>query len=363
MTRHRVSKGGSFRIDRRFRGVGRIAIASGTTNKQRFAKLDAMLTELHEDGRLDLLRGLQDRRISLQQVYAAKRAGQLPYLASGLVLLANLWDCVSEWLPRSARAEGSRKRYAVSFRSLQRSGVLSRKATVADLKRVNWYELRESWPAGPADWNRQRAAVSRFLTMILGDVYHPFRRDVMQAFPRAREPLGRVPELPPGLFWQIVEKTPEHVRAAYVTLAATALRVGEYLALEDHHLRHLTHEIEVLGTKTAASRDVISVGPEAWEFVKRAVPSPLKYKWLYTHWKRACRAAGAPDLTLHDLRHFVGQTLVDEGRSEASVQQTLRHTDPTMTRRYTKRKDQRENALAMDKILFRPTSGSESRRA
>ena len=115
--------------------------------------------------------------------------------------------------------------------------------------------------------------------------------------------------------------------------------------------------------QTAASHDVISVGPEAWEVVKRAVPAPLKYKWLYTHWKRACRAAGAPDLTLHDLRHFLGQTLVDEGRSEASVQQTLRHTDPTMTRRYTKRRDQHENALAMDKILFPPTSGSESRRA
>ena len=65
---HRISKGGSFRIDRRFKGVGRIALASGTTNRQRFEKFTAMLTELHEDGRWDVLKGIKDRRWTLQQV-------------------------------------------------------------------------------------------------------------------------------------------------------------------------------------------------------------------------------------------------------------------------------------------------------
>jgi len=65
------------------------------------------------------------------------------------------------------------------------------------------------------------------------------------------------------------------------------------------------------------------------------------------------------DLTLHDLRHFYGQALVDAGRPEASVQQSLRHADPRMTRRYTKRKDQGENAQAMEGILF-PSAGERS---
>lgn len=325
--------------------------------------LDAMLTELYEDGRLDLLRGIRDRRVTLQQVYEAKRTGQLPYFSSELVVLTNLWDRTSEWLPRSARAESSRKRYAVSFRSLERSRVLGHEATVADLKRVDWTELAEEWPASPADWNRLRAAVSAFLTAVLGDKYHPFRRAVMSVFPRAQEPPGRVPEISPGLFWDIVIRTPEYIRPAYVVLASTGLRVGEYLALGEQHLRPLTLEIDVPGTKTAGSHDVISVGAEAWEWVKRAVPAPVRYKCLYTHWKRACRAAGASDLTLHDLRHFYGQSLVDAGRSEASVQQSLRHKDPLMTRRYTKRKDQGENARMMDRILFPPAMASASRRA
>jgi integrase len=185
----------------------------------------------------------------------------------------------------------------------------------------------------------------------------------MASLPRAKEPTGRVPELPPALFWRIVGETPEHVRSCYVTLASTGMRVGEYLALDESHLRPLTREVLVPGTKTEASSDVISVGEEAWKHIVATVPSPVRYKWLYTHWKRACRACGAPDLTLHDLRHFYGQALVDAGRPEASVQQSLRHVDPTMTRRYTKRRDQGENALAMDEVLFPRNPKRDSKEA
>ena len=54
-TPHRISKDGSYRIDRRFRGVGRIALASGTTDQQMLRKLTAMLSELSEDAVTDAL--------------------------------------------------------------------------------------------------------------------------------------------------------------------------------------------------------------------------------------------------------------------------------------------------------------------
>lgn len=360
---HQVSKGGSFRIDRRFKGVGRIAIASRTTNRQRFRAYNSMLEELFEDGRLDILRAIRDRQITVQQAYAAKRTHRLPYLASELVLHEGLWPAVEQWLPKSARAPSSRNRYRVSFRALKKSGALSTQASVSDLRNVDWSGLRETWRAGPADWNRMRSAVSRFLTMTLEDKFHPVRREIMARLPKAAEPAGRVPELSTALFWRIVSEAPIHVRSCYVTLATTGLRVGEYLALDESNLRPITKEIEVPGTKTVASNDVIRVGEEAWKHVVAAVPAPVRYKWLYTHWKRACRACDAPELTLHDLRHFYGQSLVDAARSEASVQQSLRHADPTMTRRYTKRKDQGENALAMDEILFPPVRRKPSKEA
>ena len=49
---------------------------------------------------------------------------------------------------------------------------------IEDLKSIDWALLHRNWPAGSADWNRLRSAVSRFLTMTLGDKYHPFRRVV-----------------------------------------------------------------------------------------------------------------------------------------------------------------------------------------
>ena len=198
-----------------------------------------------------------------------------------------------------------------------------------------------------------RSAVSRFLTVTLdNDKYHPFRRDVIKAFPKAAESPGRVPDLSPEVFWEIVDEAPEYLRASYVTLAATGMRVGEYLALEEHHLLPVTKSIRVPGGKTAGSSDTIAVGDEAWQWARRAVPSPIGYKSLYRHWKEACEAAGVHDVWLHDLRHFYGQQLTNKGRPEASVQSGLRHADPNMTRRYTRQRDRRENADMMDAILF-----------
>lgn len=61
---------------------------------------------------------------------------------------------------------------------------------------------------------------------------------------------------------------------------------------------------------------------------------------------------GCVHYTYYAYTHFYGQALTDAGRPEASVQQGLRHANPTMTRRYTKRRDQGENARQMDEIMF-----------
>lgn len=218
----------------------------------------------------------------------------------------------------------------------------------------DWVALSREWPGGPADWNRMRAGVSRFLSVTLGDKWHPTRRQILdpENFPRMAEPPGRVPDLPPELFWKIVDAAPEYLRASYVTMAVAGLRPGEYLALEEHHLLPHTTSIQVPGSKTAGSADVVRVGPVAWEWVKPAVPSPVRYRALYDNWKTACKAQGAGSLTLHDLRHFYGQQLTEAGRPEVSVQSGLRHATPAMTRRYARMRDIGQNATEMDRILF-----------
>lgn len=88
------------------------------------------------------------------------------------------------------------------------------------------------------------------------------------------------------------------------------------------------------------------------EWVQRAVPSSLGYKWLHEYWYRARKAVGADAVRLHDLRHLTAMTLTDVGRSEASVQTTMRHATVEMTRRYAKQRDKGQNAKIMAEALL-----------
>ena len=163
----------------------------------------------------------------------------------------------------SAAAEATRRRYATSFAALRRSGVLKEGATVNDLSTVDWKALAARWAAGPSDWNHLRRAVSHFLAMQLGDVYHPMRRAVVKAIPKQRE-VERVPDLPPALFWKIVDAAPSHAQACFVTIAALGLRVGEYLALTRDHLLPHGFAVQIPGTKTAASAATARVDERLW---------------------------------------------------------------------------------------------------
>jgi integrase len=199
-----------------------------------------------------------------------------------------------------------------------------------------------------------RQAVSHFLTIHLGDLYHPLRRSVVsvQAFPKRVE-MERVPDLDLTTFWRVVGRAPEHVRPAFVALVVLGLRTGEYFRLREHHLHPLTKQVSVPGTKTAGSAAVLRVAAELWPWITAAVPAPVAYTWLRKYWKRALKAAGADTtLRLHDLRHLTAQVLVNAGQTEASVQTTMRHATPSMTRRYARQKDRGENAAALARAML-----------
>src|SRR2546428_3729916 len=349
----RASREGTPGPARRFRGGGRLAVAGGASPPTDFQRGTRFWPRLYDQGRLDLLRAIQAGTLNVTEVYAADRTGQLDTLTGDRALLgASLWDAVKVWTPTSAAAKQTRRRYATSFATLERSGVLKSSATVGDLAGVDWRGLGATWNGGASDWNHLRRAVSRFLTLYLGDVHHPMRRAVVKAIPTRKE-TSRVPDLPLPLFWSIVQATPEFVRAAYVTMAALGLRVGEYLKLTKDHLLPHTLSVRIPGTKTAESAAVVRVGEQPWPVVRAARPSPLAYKWLREYFKRALKVVGAPlDLRLHDLRHCYAQWLVDAGASEARVQVGMRHATAAMTRRYAMQRDKGENAKLMANLLL-----------
>lgn len=358
--RWRTSSAGAIRFNRDFSriGVGRITRSSRTSNPKEFQHRDGILTKLSESGQIEVLRAFRDGRLTIEQLVDADREQRLKSsdLLGLLTIQQALWQSISDNLPKMGISAGTRKRYQVSFDALRRKSAasLSDRAIVADLERVNWGDLRKGWGRSSADWNHLRRAVSAYLSLLLGDKYHPFRRSVVKRIPLATE-IARVPDVTPDVFWNILEHVPEVYKPCYLTIVATGMRVGEYLGCTRFNLKPATFSISAAGTKTTASAEDVAVHPKFWPSVEAAIPSPLGYKALRRHWVAACRAAGV-SVRLHDLRHCFGQWGVDRGVPEAKVQQALRHKTASMTRRYTKTKQKGEAAYAVGEALLQDHS-------
>ena len=359
----RTSPTGSYRLNLDFTriGVGRIARSSHTTDYKEHQRRVDILIKLSESGQIEVLRAFKDGRITIEQLVEANREQRLKTsdLLGMLTLRKPLWAAISATLPSMGRSEATRKRYQVSLDALKIKGAnyVGERGTVADLERVRWGELQVNWGRSSSDWNHLRRAVSTFLTTLLEDKFHPFRRSVIRRIPIAVE-VARVPDVTPDVFWQILNHVPKKYRSCFIALAATGMRIGEYLRCTRFHLKPKTFAVSVPGTKTAGSAEDVSVHPKLWPYVEAAIPSPLGYKALRRHWKAAC-AKALVDVRIHDLRHCYGQWAVDQGVPEAKVQSALRHKTAAMTRRYTKTKEKGEAAKAVGQALLKGQSSKQ----
>ena len=335
-SRKRTRKGGCLRIDRVFRGVGRIQLTSKTRSRTEYRRRDALLTKLYESSQLETLIGIRRGKILIEDLVLADRDGRLQQADSLLALHRPLWAEVRRVWPDTDLTVTTR-RYRTSFAALEtKLGRREKRMQVRDLQRLEWKTLRASWGKSGSDWNHLRRAVSAFLTIALGSTKARFRTEVLELIPLADEH-ERVPDVTPAQFWRAVEALPHHARPAIVTLAVTGLRLGEYLRCTPEHLRPGTRAIEVPGTKTQGSAATIRVDPALWAWVEAGVPAPLGERWLRKYWNRACKNARLKNLRLQDLRHCFAQWATDGGATEGAVQSALRHRSPTMTRRYTRK--------------------------
>ncbi len=113
----RVSKHGSYRYDRRFPPpVGRYAIATGAKTKAEYRQRAALLDELYRGGMFDVLEAVRRRSITFEELLDAKRRKvPLETYVGGITLRRSLREAVDGWVPHSAKAERTRKRYKLSL--------------------------------------------------------------------------------------------------------------------------------------------------------------------------------------------------------------------------------------------------------
>lgn len=146
-------------IDRRFRGVGRICLVSGTTNPVVKGKYERMLVALYDDGKVDILRAIRDRVLTFADAHDAYRRRAMHELATGDTAqeLQKAW---AAWVKGADASEKHRISLGMSGKYLKRA---DGKARVGDLPRL-LRKLRETLGAEhPRSFNLLRAAVSAFV--------------------------------------------------------------------------------------------------------------------------------------------------------------------------------------------------------
>lgn len=315
------------------------------------------LRALYDDDQLESLRAYQDGSLSTKELLVAQKKERLTdeYLLARIKLARLLWTSMEAAIEELGDSEETRDRYRFSLAKLKKHAKLGNHPRVRALKNVKWKQLRRRWPGkdgkppcSAADWNRLRQMVGATLTVITGDVYHPFRRAVMKQIPRLKEK-PRVVELSVDEFWALVRELPEQARPGVVTMAATGFRLGEYLACGKEHLHAATCAVENPSGKTG--EDVVHVAEWLWPWVEAGIPAPIKERWLGIHFRRARKKIGKSTLWLEDIRHVFGQLAADEGVSIDKIQAAMRHESISMTSRYLKRSAKREVAEAVGRQL------------
>lgn len=107
---HKINGRGTLRVDRVFRGIGRIARASGTSNAKTFKAIDVMLTELYETGRWTILEEIKSGVVTPLEVYAYWREGRLAQIPSSATLLM-VSPTFEKWLEKHDVTAGTRRTY------------------------------------------------------------------------------------------------------------------------------------------------------------------------------------------------------------------------------------------------------------
>ncbi len=349
---------GNAEIDIRIKGFGRFRMTAETKRAGAVTRRKAIARLLGELGQYEVLRALQAGELAWGQLEAAQRKQQLAgaTLLADLRIRTNLAAAITATLPAMGPTPLTRERYRVALDALWRLGFSAEDATVADLKRDDWRELLAGWEASPATKNNVRTAVSRFLTRFLGDKGHPFRREVLHEdrWPRLKVP-RRVRGIEAVEFWQLMELMPERIVPSCVVLAASGMRIGEYLH-PDIRVDEAHHVIETHG-KTGPK--TYSVDPAAWEYVRGAIPcraaritktptrlqNDARYKAIYNALKQA-GAALLIEITVHDLRRLYVRLGV-EARGQVATQHAVGHETPAMTAEYARWRSQAEVSHAV----------------
>ena len=167
---HRDRGRGTLVIDRQFRGLGRLKRASGTADAKVFKRIDAMLTTLYRNGRIDILQLLAAGKVAPLQVlsyYDRSELDRLPTIETMLPLDPGIFT----WVETYRCGDDHRSGLNYAFRGLLKGAKKS--ATIADLPAL--LKAARNISMKPRMFNRTRSAAQAYLSDTLGRSHMLYR--------------------------------------------------------------------------------------------------------------------------------------------------------------------------------------------
>lgn len=334
---YRTHGRGSFVLDRIAGKLGRVRVASGTTDPRLFSELNHMLSRLIRERRWDLLGLLSQHQATPLELYDALGRGELDRLPTA-ESSRRLSAAISRWLPVADVSSSTRQQYAGRLAQVTRRWP---NATLADVPEI----LRELRAVAVAKghrvaFNSTRSALGAMLRDVLGRSHRlsVAARDVQKlgVTPRAGNPLT------PAQVSELAQRLGSHGRTLW-SLCLTGMRAREYWDPEtDRTVGDWTayHDrVEVRGSKTAAA---VRVVPHPFPVYAPTVG----YQSFFRLLNRLTDGAVRP----HDCRRTFAYWCEEAGISDTRARVYLGHAVANVTERYRRHDVRRHLAEDADKL-------------
>jgi len=214
-------------VDREFPGVGRIKKASGTTIPAVRRKINRMLTEFYETGRLDLLRDIRDGRLTLMEALDAHQRRALDSLATGATA-QQLQKAMQRWIDKQEPGVDYSEKHIESLAtSLGYLLGVRKDAKVNDLPEL-LESLRDTLgKSHPRSFNLARSNASAFVRATLKRK-HPLWLAINAVEPRTVPKPAARPDLTVEWMTNTFADADERVSAAAWSMALTGMGPKEY---------------------------------------------------------------------------------------------------------------------------------------
>lgn len=244
---------------------------------------------------------------------------------------------------------GAAQRYVTSARALYAH---MHDKYLDEITRKLWADfvtVRRTAGVSPAAINRDRACLSKMFSVAIAAELA--EANAVAAFPRQREPEGRVRFLTKDEYTRLLKAASDDMRRVIIVAVNTGMRMGEILGLTWDDVDFERSEIHIPRTKTDDPRvipmpEVVAAQIRAqsrgiYRQIFRVTQSKRPIPAVSQRFANIAERAGIKDLSFHDLRHTFASWAtkgwhdwLDGKMRRDRLQVWLGHKSPAMTQRY-----------------------------